>query len=155
MTVERYLASLDPSDIGTDNKHITAFFNTGTTTEDRVAQLQSAIAELENGSHTLSLLSAYYELGQTYMSNNETSKAIQVWQRGLEIDNNTPEVGYTLAFTKAIADTYAASGNYKPAYGYLDSYYNTRDSLQEVTNAQALNELQLKYENVLLLCLSI
>ena len=143
---EAYLETIDPLDLGTEKQHIAAYFAADTGSADKEQQLLEAIDQLSSTTLSLSLMSAYYDLGRTYADGGRYREAIDTWETGYRIDNRYPGVGYSLAFSKALASICEQSGALKKALFYQHRYFTLSDSLASLANSQMIDELQVKYE---------
>ena len=91
-------------------------------------------------------MSAYFDLGRTYAEEGRYRKAIETWEAGYRIDHRYPGVGYSIAFSKALASVCKQSGDLNKALFYQQRYFTLSDSLATLANSQMIDELQVKYE---------
>jgi serine phosphatase RsbU (regulator of sigma subunit) len=89
----------------------------------------------------------YNNIANTYSDLKEYDKAINY----LKISNQLKtELGDSLSLVSGylgLSDTYASMGNYKEAYLMLNKYKNLQESLNLAAQANALKELEAKYES--------
>ena len=145
--LDQYLQTLDPKDLGYDNHHIGAYFPLASATpEAKRERLLRAIKELSSTTLSLSLMSAYFELGKSYFKEGAYQRAIESWTDGRKIDRTIPGIGYELSYTREIARAYEAMGNYQKALYFQSRYFTMSDSIANLKSAQAIEELQMQYE---------
>ena len=144
--LNRYLEKLDPADLGKEQMHLAAYFSTDSDPRIRVREISAAVKQLSGRAPTLSLLSGYYRLGGAHAELNQYADAIAAWTQGLALDRSVGGVGFSLAFTEALSDAYAARSDFKQALIFLKENRSIADSLSNLANTRKIDELQLKYE---------
>ena len=92
------------------------------------------------------IVSDIYQLGLFYADNNETDKGIAVLKEGILMANQNRLYEKLPILYIALAKNYKAASNYIAYSKTLDTIITLKDSLYEKNSADALAEMQTKYE---------
>ncbi|MBK7214354.1 MAG: sensor histidine kinase [Bacteroidales bacterium] len=126
--------------------NVAAVYNKFKKPELALPRLLKAIEYYRIHNNLNSLTSTLHTLGRTYFRLGMYDKSIQSLNESLEIsrkNNLTDGIQYLF---EAMAQTYAADGDYKNAYESYLKYMTLRDSLVTVEKARSLFELETKYQ---------
>lgn len=88
----------------------------------------------------------YYNLANLYNQNNETIKAIEFYQKAIELSTNEPELKQVLL--KDLSNIEYESGNFKKSLDYFRDYSILRDSLHSIEQTKYILELETKYQTL-------
>ena len=92
------------------------------------------------------IVSDIYQLGLFYADNNETDKGIAVLKEGIAMAYQNRLFEKLPILYSALAKNYKAANNYIAYSKTLDTIITLKDSLYEKNSADALAEMQTKYE---------
>ncbi len=146
--LDLYLEDFDPAQLGSEDMHLVAYYNTIEDPNKLIQEIESAIKQLSQYEPTLSLLSSYYHLGKARAGIGQSEKAIEAWKTGLEIDKTVEGIGYSMAYTQNLAEAYKSMGNYHQALVYFEENAAFSNQLIQSESTKKIDELQLKYEAV-------
>jgi two-component system, NarL family, sensor kinase len=92
------------------------------------------------------IVSDIYQLGNFYAHNNEPDKGITLVNEGISIaEKYNLNAKLPLLYT-ALAENYQSAGNYKMYSNTLNEIISLKDSMYTKNSADALSEIQTKYE---------
>lgn len=99
-----------------------------------------------NASHQHTQLSYYANLGSNYRSKREYKKALEFFNKGLQLaeKHNTPR--WLCSYYYGLAETYEDMGDYKNANFYNQQNVKLHDALVKSENFMAAADIQNKYE---------
>jgi two-component system, NarL family, sensor kinase len=92
------------------------------------------------------IVSDIFQMGLFYADNNETDKGITVLQEGISMAYQNGLFEKLPILYNALAKNYKAAGNYIQYSKTLDTIITLKDSLYKKNSADALAEMQTKYE---------
>ncbi|MEP6466840.1 MAG: sensor histidine kinase [Parafilimonas sp.] len=92
------------------------------------------------------IVSDIYQMGLFYADNNETDKGIAVLQQGIAMAYQNGLYEKLPILYNALAKNYKVSGDYVQYSKTLDTIITLKDSLYKKNSADALAEMQTKYE---------
>ncbi|MEP6684047.1 MAG: sensor histidine kinase [Parafilimonas sp.] len=92
------------------------------------------------------IVSDIYQMGLFYADNHETDKGIAVLQEGISMAYQNKLFEKLPILYSALAKNYKLSGNYLQYSKTLDTIITLKDSLYKKNSADALAEMQTKYE---------
>ncbi|HEY2725587.1 MAG TPA: hypothetical protein VGI61_00315, partial [Parafilimonas sp.] len=92
------------------------------------------------------IVSDIYQMGLFYADNKETDKGIAVLQQGISMAYKNGLFEKLPILYNALARNYKAAGNYVQYSKTLDTIITLKDSLYKKNSADALAEMQTKYE---------
>ncbi|CAN5256271.1 hypothetical protein BH11BAC6_BH11BAC6_07820 [soil metagenome] len=92
------------------------------------------------------IVSDIFQLGNFYANNNETDKGIKVVREGIAIAEKYNMLEKLPILYSALAENYKAANNLLQYSQALDTLINLKDSLYQKNSAEALAEIQTKYE---------
>jgi signal transduction histidine kinase len=90
--------------------------------------------------------STLINIGMLYYSLGEYKKAIEYEERGLSIAEKNGRYPYIRFGYKSLADAYAVIGDYQKAFSAQNKYAAANDTIFNRNMAQAISEMQAKYE---------
>jgi signal transduction histidine kinase len=118
-----------------------------------LGETAKAIGLLEKGLEVRELIgdpfyivSDMYQMGLFYTDNHETDKSIAVLQEGISMAYQNGLLEKLPILYSALAKNYKITGNYLQYSQTLDTLIRLKDSLYKKNSADALAEMQTKYE---------
>ncbi len=90
----------------------------------------------------------HYIIGATYNKLHEFHKAFPYLQKSLELSKSSNIKDYGHKLYGALAENYAARGDYKTAWEYERLYSRTNDSLMSKERSQIIQDLEFRYQTI-------
>jgi len=88
----------------------------------------------------------FYNMGFIYQAMKEHDNAIQHYSQSLDIAYKIQSGGLASKNLGALAETYAAKGDFKKACDFHSRFFEIHDSIYNLDKASKISELQTKYE---------
>ncbi len=121
------------------------YYTTGDLAKAKEAYLKSY--ELKKDSpDNQSVLSSLHNLAEISIQQNRLKEAKSYLDRANSLLDGTQLYELTRSITKANADYYEKTGNYRKALDYYKRFWTISDSLSNVEKMSQLSELEIKYE---------
>lgn len=115
-------------------------------TKEAEAALSQAIAIRKQIGDAFYIVSDMAELAMLYASVGEPDNGIALSKEAIAIAEQNNFTSKKLYLYQALADNYKAAANYQQYAQILENIISVRDSMYQQNSAQALAELQAKYE---------
>lgn len=145
---DQYMQTIAPLDFAQKGVHQVAYFVTNENPQQRIIEIQNAISEFSKLPPTISLISCYYHLGNTYMEIQDWNNAINTWQEGLKINTNTiAGTTFRSALLLSLSQALRQSGRMEEALTAYEQYHAVVNTSTSNANQIRVEELQLKYES--------
>ena len=144
--LDLYLSSFNPEKLSENHAHQAIFYQSKDEPEEQIKDILHAISLLSSQEPTLSMVVAYYRLGEVYYREGMYKEAVEAWKKGQEVNTYINGAGFRTIFFKVISEAYEEMGNTEKAMASLKTFYALKDSIANAENTKKLDELQLKYQ---------
>lgn len=105
-----------------------------------------AIVQRQQAGDLVGVGNLHYNMGFIYQAMNKYDNAIQHYLQSLNIAYKIQSGGLASKNLSALAENYAAKGDFKKACDFHSQFFEIHDSIYNLDKASKISELQTKYE---------
>ncbi len=139
-----------------ENKYLAHIYNslgayyqiTNRHTDSALYYYQQSLKYALQYSESLTIVSAYYNIGDYYFNKKNFSKALEVLNKAYKVNEERADDKYKIRILALYSDIYDSLKDYKNAYFYKKQEHELSQKIFTIESKKELGELDLKYQSI-------